>query len=148
MKMIIYCLALVCISCNMPKKQNDFEKRQSRLYIFSTSNYCVEIDWYFYSKIGGFSNSIIEFRRRDTKDTVTLESYYLSDIQIADNALKIQLWSNDTAGIDILQIPCFVHVEIDTSGDQNKNGIDARITRIIEAGVDYTKPHNFNSRSH
>ena len=44
-------------------------------------------------------------------------------------------------------IPYFRNVKISTDGNQNQNGLEARVSRLIDANVDFSKPHNFNSRA-
>ena len=144
-----YSLLFFLSACTFqePKKgENKMETSQRRLYIYSTSNDCVSIDWYCYSNIGGFSNSKVEFRNKDNNNIVTIENYYISDILVLGDTLKLQFWSKDTSGINISKIPCFKNIKIDATGDQNKNGIDARISRILNKKIDYTKPHNFDSK--
>jgi hypothetical protein len=133
-------------ACNL-RDNSDGQHTNKRLYIYSTSNNCIDIDWYCYSDIGSFANSKIEFRKKGVSDIVTLEGYYVSDIEISKDTLKIQLWRNNISGMNISKIPCFKIIQIDTTGDQNKNDIEARMARIIKAKIDYTKPHHFDSRA-
>jgi hypothetical protein len=140
---------LLLLACNSQQKSkgDDLESSRKKIYIYSTSNDCVNINWYCYSNIGGFSSSNIEFADKNTGYTLVMSNYYISDIEIKKDNLKIQFWSGDTSGIIASKIPCFKHILIDTTGDQNKNGIDARISRILEANIDYTKPHKFYSKA-
>jgi hypothetical protein len=144
MKIICYfnLLLLLMSSCNHQEKG----KERNKIYIYSVYGKWVNILWYCYSNIGGFSGSKIDFEDKTNGKTETIESFYLSDINVDKDTLKLQLWKNDTSGMNISKIPCFKNIQIDTTGDQNKNGIDARISRIIDAKIDYSKPHNFDSR--
>jgi len=135
-------LLFIINSCNSVDKV----KQQNKIFIYSASNDCVNIDWYCYSNVGGFSISKVDFKNKSDKSIGTIESFYLSDIEINKDTLKLQFWNSDTSGINISKISCFKNIKVDTTGNQNKNGIDARVSRIIDAKIDYTKRHNFDSK--
>lgn len=143
MKKIVYIISLVILikSCNTIEE----EKEQQKLYLFSYSNEQVNIYWYCYSSIGGFSVSKIDFINQKTKEINTIRSFYFTDIKVYKDTLLLQFWNSDTSGLNVSGIPYFKHVLIDTTGDQNKNGIDARISRMLNAKIDFKKPHDFIS---
>jgi hypothetical protein len=137
-------LYLFLCSCDIPEKGK--QKEQRKLYIFSHYDACININWYCYSTIGGFSVSLVDFVDKKTNSLYTIRSFYLSDVDVYGDTLKLELWSKDTSGLTLSGIPCFKFIVIDTNGDQNKNGIEARISRMIDAKIDYTRPHTYKSK--
>ena len=53
------------------------------------------VDWYFFSLIGGFSQSYLQYEDKDSGQQRFFKSFYVSDISKQNDTLSIQLWKND-----------------------------------------------------
>jgi hypothetical protein len=86
--------------------------REKRLIVKEISSKDYKIQWYVYSLISSFSPDYVEFQRND-KNTLLCKSSYVSNIDVKNDTIVIQLWKNDFTKFNKLD---GIVVVLDTTG--------------------------------
>ena len=98
------------------------------------------VDWYFFSLIGDFSQSYLQYEDKEKGQRAFFKSFFLSDFNKQGDTLTIQLWSNDYE-LDKMKFTALgLVVRIDTTGDQ-WNQASSRLDRLRQKNVDIKHYH-------
>jgi len=139
---LMYCLIL--FSCNQDNGALN-NLPENPIYLKTIQNDSIIINWTCRSTIGSFCCSELEITNLRTGLATKVLNEYISNINLKKNILEVELWKNDKYNLDTLTVDYLNNILIDTTGNQNRNGTAARISRLQDAQIDFTKPHNYNS---
>lgn len=98
------------------------------------------VDWYFHSLITNFSRSYIQVVDSKNDSYKVFESFYISNIEMVKDTLKIQLFKNDYKADSAILQNLKLSIFLDTTGGQ-WNDAASRLGRLMDKNVDHSNPH-------
>lgn len=98
------------------------------------------VDWYFYSLLTNFSKSSIQFSNVDRDGVIIFESFFISDISLMADTLKVQLFKNEFNIDSAMLLNGGLNIIVDTTGGE-WNQASSRLGRLQSKNIDLFKHH-------